>query len=99
MARTGYLTPTATEKTVGATSVKVCDALPASTGISYRLLQNISDADIYLGLGKAAEMSKGIMLPKDGGMYEMYVAKGNFYPGEIHAVSSEAGKTLLFLQG
>ncbi len=100
MGRTGYLTPSVTTKAVGATSIKVCDALPASSGISYRLFQNVStEADIYLGLGATAEASKGIVVPKGGGTYEMYLAKGNLYSGEITAISTGSSNNLLFVQG
>ncbi|HHX28010.1 MAG TPA: hypothetical protein GX716_03255 [Firmicutes bacterium] len=100
MAHTGYLTPSCIAKDVGATSTKVCDALPPSTGITYRLFQNISDdADIYLGLGKAAETNKGLVIRKSGD-YEMTIAKGNLYLGEICAIHAGTGnKTLLVTQG
>jgi len=64
----GFSTGTNTNVSVGLTTTVV---LAHNTGRKYALLVNDSDQAIYLGLGTAAVMNKGIRLSANGGALEI----------------------------
>lgn len=93
----GYSTVTHTEKAV-ATSTAV--AIVATAARKYLLLVNDSDQIIYLGLGAAAVLNKGIRLNAGGGSYEMSFKLGNLFTGAINAIHGGADtKNLMMTEG
>jgi hypothetical protein len=70
-------------------------ALAANASRTYALFINDADEAIYLGLGVAAVMNKGIRLNANGGSYEMSAALGNLYAGAVNAICASGGKLLL----
>jgi hypothetical protein len=91
------ITPTHTAATVGTTSTN--PVLAANTSRKYALFVNDSDSVIYLKIGAAAEMNKGIRLNAGGGSFEMNANIGNLMTGAIYAISSATNKNLLILEG
>jgi hypothetical protein len=75
-------------------------ALAANASRKYAVLQNDSDTDIYIALGTAAVMNRGIKLNAGGGSYEIRSADGSLYKGDVYAICSVAGpKNLLLTEG
>ena len=70
-------------------------ALVANASRTYALFINDADEAMYLGLGTAAVMNKGIRLNANGGSYEMSAALGNLYAGAVNAICASGGKLLL----
>ena len=58
----------------------------------YALITNDSDTIIYLALGGAAEVNKGIRLNANGGSYEINWT--NRYTGSIYAIHGGTGNKL-----
>ncbi len=67
-------------------------AMAANATRVYACLINDSDEDIYLGLGVAAVLNKGIRLNRLGGSYE--ITKQNLFRGAINAICASGGKVL-----
>jgi len=79
---------------VGATSIMV---LPANTRrIGAILVNDHASQTIYLKLGKNAAVNEGIRLNSGGATYEIDLS--NPWEGEVHAVASGAGTTLLITE-
>lgn len=74
-------------------------AIAANDEREYLLLVNDSDASIYLGIGVAAEMNKGIRINAGGGSYEISPRNGNFTTVDINAIAIAATKTLMVTEG
>jgi hypothetical protein len=79
---------------VGAVSTKV---LSINTARKYMVFTNDSDEAIYLSLGAAAVMNKGICLNAAGGSYEMQMSDLQF-TGEIYAICASGGKNLTYIE-
>ena len=77
--------------TVGATSTQV---LTAKSGRLYALLINDSNETIYLGLGEAAVMNKGIPLFPHGGFIEFGGSRP--FIGEVNAICASGSKNLSY---
>ena len=92
----GYLTPAHTVVTAAVASTL---ALAANANRKYAIFVNDSDETLYLGLGAAAVLNKGIRLNASGGSYEMSALGGNLYAGAVYAISTSGGKLLLVTQG
>ena len=74
-------------------------AIAANDEREYLLLVNDSDASIYLGIGVAAEMNKGIRINAGGGSYEISPRNGNFTTVDINAIAIAATKNLMVTEG
>jgi hypothetical protein len=74
-------------------------ALIANPNRTYALLINDSDAPIYIRVGVAAALSRGILLNPKGGSYEMAAPYSNLDTRSIYAISAFANKTLLVTEG
>ncbi len=85
-----------TSATVGAASVKV---LSGNVERAYALLRNISDSPIWLSFGATATANNGVQLDAGNGFYEMTQQAGNVWTGEVYAISTGSGKTLLVTEG
>lgn len=67
---------------------------------SYILLQNDSDADIYIKFGCDAALHEGIMLAANGGHYEASARFANLDIRSVFAIHEGVGsKTLLVTEG
>ena len=84
-------TGTAGNVTVGSTSTL---ALSRYGGRQYAILINDSNEEMYLHLGGAAEMNKGILLTPKGGAIEL--TGENLHVGDIYAICSSGGKNLTY---
>ena len=89
-------TPAHTAPTIGNTTTA---ALAANASRLYALFINDSDEAIYLGLGVAAAVNRGIRLNANGGSYEMSEAVGNLYVGAVNGICASGGKKLLVTEG
>lgn len=89
-------TPTHTEVTVGNSSTSV---LASDTSRLYAMFINDSNEDMYMYLGAAASLNKGIRLKASGGSYEMSNAIGNLYTGAIYAICASGNKVMLVTVG
>ncbi|GAG85068.1 unnamed protein product, partial [marine sediment metagenome] len=69
-------------------------ALAANANRLYALFVNDGTEPIYLYLGAAAVMNRGIRL-QVGGSYEMSREIGNLYIGAINGICASGGMTLL----
>ena len=86
---TRYESATNTSITVGATTTTV---LAAGGGRQVVVLTNDSDEAIYLGIGGAAVMNKGIRLNASGGAYE--INGTNAGTAVINAICASGSKNL-----
>ena len=66
--------------------------VPAKASRDYCLIQNDSDATIYLALNADAEISKGIRLNAGGGSYEINFT--NLFTGDIYAITGSGSKNV-----
>lgn len=57
----------------------------------YALVINDSDTTIYLGIGEAAVLNKGIRLNANGGSYEMSRLLGNMSTAAINGIHGGSG--------
>ncbi len=73
---------------VGVASTTVLDVTPAPTLI---VLSNSSDTDIFVSLGEAAVLNKGILLKANGGTLTLDSA---MVVNKIYAISAGADKNL-----
>jgi hypothetical protein len=72
-------------------------ALPSNDNALYRLFVNDSSSTIYLGLGTAAVVGRGIRLNANGGAYEMSKQLGNLYTGAVNAIHGGPGTANLLV--
>ena len=79
---------------VGGTTTKVLDA---NTARRFVEIVNDSDETVYLALGDAAVMNKGIRLNASGGSFSINAL--NLYQGIIHAICSSGGKNITVVEG
>ena len=91
-----YTTPTHTWPVIGAVTTV---ALAANANRLYALFVNDGTEAIYLYLGAAAVMNRGIRLNASGGSYEMSRELGNLYVGAVNAICASGGMTLLTTEG
>jgi len=89
---------TTTAAAVGPSSTLV---LAANASRQYLLLQNVSDADIWINLGAAAAVNDGLAkLRRRTGSYEASLKLGNLWRGAVYAIHAATGfKTLLVSEG
>ncbi len=74
--------------------------LAANTARTWALFVNISDAFVFLALGAAAVLNTGIPLAPNGGAYQMTMAEGNLYTGDVYAIHGGSGnKPLCISEG
>jgi len=77
------------------TAVNVTNAsgqiVGANNNRKYLLIENDSDEVIYINLGNAAVVNRGIRLNSNGGAYEISAGLGNLYVGTINAVHGGIG--------
>lgn len=87
--------------TVVAAADASTQVLAANPDRVYALIINDSDTTIYLRVGAAAELNKGIRLNAEGGSYEMASSLGNLSKAAIFAIHAETGvpKILLVVSG
>ena len=71
--------------------------VPFSKNRQYCLIQNDSDATIYLALGHDAEIGKGIRLNAGGGSYEINYT--NLYLGDVYAITGSGSKNVTIQTG
>jgi len=81
--------------TVTNTAVSVADSsttiLSANDARKYALIVNDSDTTIYLALGAAAAVNRGIRINANGGAYEINWT--NLFKGAIYGIHAAAGVT------
>jgi hypothetical protein len=70
---------------------------PVNQNRSYLLIQNDSDATVYLALNAAAELGKGIRLNAGGGSYEINFT--NLFTGAVHAITASGSKNVCIQEG
>lgn len=75
--------PVQATATVGTASTQI---LAVDLDRTYTILINYGDYDITLGLEDAAVLNKGIILPANGGFYEMSGQYGNNCRGIVTAI-------------
>lgn len=63
----------------------------AKTDRRYLLIQNNSDAVIYLGIGVAAVLNQGVRLTASGGTFEMSRLFGNLCKDAVYAIHGSTG--------
>lgn len=85
---------TSNSVTVANTSTLV---LAANPNRKYVALVNDSNEVIYISLGVAAVLNKGIRLNAEGGSYE--IDSENLYTGSIYAICSSGSKVLTVTEG
>ncbi len=91
-----YTTPTHTWPVIAAATTV---ALAANANRRYVCFVNDGTEPIYLYLGAAAVMNRGIRLNASGGSYEMSRELGNLYVGAINGICASGGMTLLVTEG
>jgi len=77
--------------TVGSTSTEITGA---NNSRKYAIFVNDSDEIIYLSLGSAAVMNKGIRLNANGGAYEI---KDGFFSGVVYGICTSGSKNLTYI--
>lgn len=91
-----YATPTHTWPVIGAATTV---ALVANANRLYAAFINDGTEAIYLYLGAAAVLNRGIRLNASGGSYEMSREIGNLYVGAVNGICTSGGMTLLVTEG
>ena len=89
----GFSTGTNSNVSVGSTSTLV---LAHNTGRKYALLVNDSDEPIYLGLGTAAVMNKGIRINASGGAIEIDGPEP--FRGVIYGICTSGSKNITIFE-
>ena len=80
--------------TVGSSSTKVLDVNNAR---AFAVFVNNDDEVVFLSLGAAAELNKGIRLNANGGAWEMN--SENLYKGAVYVICTSGSKKLCFTEG
>ena len=91
-----YTTPTHTWPVIGAATTV---ALAANANRLYAAFINDGTEPIYLYLGAAAVMNRGIRLNASGGSYEMNREIGNLYVGAVNGICASGGMVCLVTEG
>ena len=73
------------------------EVLVRNTRRNFASFVNDSDTTIYLSLGSAAVLNKGIRLNANGGSFELNVT--NLYLGAIYGICAGGGKNLCVVEG
>jgi hypothetical protein len=81
-----------TAPTVGNSSGSV---LAANGSRKAALFVNDSNEDIYITINTAAALHTGILVPANGGGYEMAQEQGTLSQATIYGICASGGKTLL----
>jgi hypothetical protein len=89
-----FSTSTSGSATVGATSTKI---LSFNSARAYLLLVNDGTEDIYISLGAAAVINKGLRLNADGGVIELKM-DGVQFIGEVYAICASGGMNLTYIE-
>lgn len=90
---------TSTTSVTSASPATATVVFPAKADRKFLLVQNLSDTDMYLGIGSApnAATPQGILLAKGGGGF---VAESSIVPSsEVQIVCSAASKRFHAIQG
>lgn len=86
-------TPTIGNVTVGATSTLV---IAENKSAKHRIFINDSAIVVYLAIGEAAVMNKGIRLNASGGSYEMFIAEGSIYNTNVYGICASSANVCTF---
>lgn len=79
------------------TSANTSQSVFAAVPRNYILIQNVSDTDMYLGIGFVPTVGGGILLRANGGGWS---AEDDFVPaGAVNIICAGAGKAFVALQG
>ena len=73
---------------VSNTSIEVLAANPSR---DWALIQNQSSVDLWIALGVAAVVNACILLPANGGAYELSLSLGNVDVRAVNAIASAVG--------
>ena len=84
-------TGTASNATVGNTTTQI---LPKNSGRVYAVIVNDSDEAIYIGLGVAAVLNKGIRLNANGGSIEIDGEQP--FRGAVNGICASGSKVACF---
>lgn len=71
------------------------EAVAANARREYLLIQNDSDAVVYLAFGEAAVANKGVRLTASGGSYEMSREFGNLNTFAVNAIHGGSGNKVV----
>lgn len=82
--------------TVNATAT-TSTALDRSSFRQYVLIQNISDEDVNMSLGKDAVLDEGVLLEANGGAYEISAVNGNLDTRDINVIHAGTGNKKLLI--
>jgi len=80
---------------VGTSSTTI---LAANANRTYAILVNYGTIDITIGIESAAILNAGIVLPADGGFYEMSGENGNNVRGVITAICLTTPTVINYMQ-
>lgn len=94
MIKNYFSTSTPSNATVGATSTKIASTKSNRIFLS---LCNDSDEDIYISLGSAAVMNKGLRLNAQGGTITMSNTDA-ICVGDVYAICASGGKNILIIE-
>jgi len=89
-----FSTGVASNVSIGSGSTQV---LEANGGRQYCLMVNDSDEVMYLNLGSAATLHKGIPLMPNGGALEL--TDENLFVGAAYAICASGAKNLSIFEG
>ena len=96
----GAIATAPSHPTYGVTSVSQTVSATSATR-KYLLIANSTDTTLWLGLGTASVIEKGIPLFANGSTYEMSTAMGNLFTGDVTAINSggTVSKTIQVVEG
>lgn len=86
-----FTTSTPENATIGNSSTKIVDT---NSSRKYAIFVNDSDETIYLSLGAAAVINKGIRLNASGGSFEI---NNGFFQGEVYGICTSGSKNLTYI--
>jgi hypothetical protein len=86
---------TVTAITASSTTLTTAD----TSNRTYGLVINKGSGDVWLGLGAAAVVGKGILLGASRGWYEMSGQQGNLYDGAITAIADTTASEISYQLG
>jgi hypothetical protein len=97
---TGAIATAPSHPTYAVTSVSQTVSATSATR-KYLLIANNTDTTLWLGLGTASVVEKGIPLFANGSAYEMSTAMGNLFTGDVAAINSggTVSKTIQVVEG